>query len=72
MNREDNRRRFELLRRKHYGEPVLTGTEEVELLHLQDELADGLGAHYCALILDLDARIAQLEARVEGAVACPA
>ena len=71
MTREDNRRRFELLRRKHYGESVLTGTEEVELLHLQEEMEDGLGSHYCALILDLDARIAELEARVEGQ-ACPA
>ena len=67
MNREDNRRRFELLRRKHYGEPVLTGTEEAELLHLQEEMEAGLESHYRALIWELDARIAGLEARVQVA-----
>ena len=71
MNRKANRRRFELLRRKHYCGPVLTGTEEVELLHLQEEMELGLESHYHALNLALDARIAELEARVEGQ-ACPA
>lgn len=71
MNPKANRRRFELLRRKHYGEPVLTGTEEAELLHLQEEMEAGLDSHYRALTWHLDERIASLEARVEGQ-ACPA
>ena len=70
MNREDNRRRFELLRERHFLN-TQTAAEHDELDALQTRLEADLDSHYRELIWELDERIAQLEARVEGQ-ACPA